>query len=230
MGISTLSAGDSVCIDDKKINEYKGRIGKWELVQTKGKLYYYLRKYGSNLDEIRSINGSDFSYNAYLFIPYSEEYVKKMRQEGIDRLKIESSDNDFIWPISEVKHISCAFGIRFGRLHTGADIPATRGTPIVAVMDGRVVSVAYSGGYGNTIILEHRDNFYSRYAHNSVNLVKKGDYVKKGQVIAYVGSSGRSTGNHLHFEIRYNDIPLNPLDFLPLNDELKETHQLRNWK
>ncbi len=230
LGISTLFADNSVCIDDKSINEYKGRIGKWELVQTKGKLYYFLRKYGATLEEIREINGSDFSYNTYLFVPYSEKYLEKIREEGIARLQMDSTDNDFIWPLKDVDNISCAFGIRFGRLHTGADFPATRGTPIVAVMDGRVISASYNGGWGNTIMIEHRDNFYSRYAHNSVNLVKVGDYIKKGQIIAYVGSSGRSTGNHLHFEIRYNDIPLNPLDFLPINDNLKETHQLRNYK
>ncbi len=100
---------------------------------------------------------------------------------------------------------------------------------IVAVMDGRVLSTRYDGGFGRTICMEHRDNFFTRYAHCDVILVKDGDFIRKGQLIGLVGSTGTSTGNHLHFEIRYNDIPLNPLDFLPYKENLRHMHKFRNW-
>ncbi|MCL2025750.1 MAG: M23 family metallopeptidase, partial [Leptospirales bacterium] len=81
-------------------------------------------------------------------------------------------------------------------------------------------SCSYNGGHGNTILVAHKNNFYTRYSHNSENLVKPGDEVKKGQIIALAGSTGNSTGPHLHFEIRFNDIPLNPLDFLPTDEDI----------
>lgn len=98
-----------------------------------------------------------------------------------------------------------------GKKHDGIDIPARSGSHILAVNDGVVV---YSGngfgGYGNVLILSHRYGFFSLYAHNKVNYAKKGETVHKGQVIAQVGSTGKSTGPHLHFEIRRDGRALNP--------------------
>jgi murein DD-endopeptidase MepM/ murein hydrolase activator NlpD len=93
-----------------------------------------------------------------------------------------------------------------------------------------VLSTVYAGGYGLTVEIEHRNNYTTKYAHLSVMFVKKGEFVKKGQLIALVGTTGNSTGPHLHFEIRSNDIPLDPLDFLPRRDSIKILHTLKNWK
>lgn len=100
--------------------------------------------------------------------------------------------------------------------HTGIDIadnPANK-TPIYATADGVVLRADIYGTYGLCIDIAHEDEIVSRYAHCSKLLVKKGETVKAGQQIAVVGSTGHSTGPHLHFEIRKNDIPQNPLDYI----------------
>ena len=98
-------------------------------------------------------------------------------------------------------------------MHTGIDIGADKGASIVAANKGTVIMAHYdkSGGYGNMVVIDHGDGITTLYAHASKLLVKVGDEVKAGQVIAKVGSTGLSTGNHLHFEIRVNGETKNPL-------------------
>jgi murein DD-endopeptidase MepM/ murein hydrolase activator NlpD len=216
-------AGELIPVDDLNFQEYKGRLGIWASVESQAKLNYYLKKFYIALKDVQANNGS-IKYGSYLFVPYSEKYIEELEAQGIRREMLTTKKSDFIWPLFHVNNISSTFGQRGNRFHTGTDMPATRGTPIVAVMDGRVLSTRYDGGFGKTICLEHRDNFFTRYAHCDVILVKDGDFVRKGQVIGFVGSTGTSTGNHLHFEIRYNDIPLNPLDFLPFKENLVQMH------
>ncbi|MFO0109935.1 MAG: peptidoglycan DD-metalloendopeptidase family protein [Alphaproteobacteria bacterium] len=121
--------------------------------------------------------------------------------------------------LSEYRQTS-GFGTRVdpfhGRLafHSGLDMAAPLGTKIHAATDGRVTFTGWKGAYGNTIDLEHGFGFGTRYGHLSKILVKQGQAVKKGQVIAIQGSTGRSTGLHLHYEVRYNDKPVNPKNFL----------------
>ncbi len=106
--------------------------------------------------------------------------------------------------------------------HTGVDIIAAVGTPVMAAAGGVVAQVAYVPEYGNVVDVDHDNGLTSRYAHLSKALVKVGDVVMKGQVIARVGATGRTTGPHLHFEVREKGIPLNPNKFLALgkNDAL----------
>lgn len=111
--------------------------------------------------------------------------------------------------------ISSAFGERWGKMHKGIDIPKNMNNEVVACLDGKVKNVFYEeAGYGNIVILDHGNGLESRYAHlNSYN-VKIGDSIKAGQKIANVGSTGRSTGPHLHFEIRLNNNPINPQKYI----------------
>ncbi len=124
----------------------------------------------------------------------------------------------FGWPV--VGKISSPFGwrrdpVRGGRdFHTGLDIRAPRGRPIVAAAAGKVVHSGWMGGYGKTIVISHPNNMTTLYAHCSSLLVKSGTTIKRGQRIALVGSTGRSTGNHLHFEVRQGGRPMNPLKFI----------------
>ncbi|MFH1873622.1 MAG: LysM peptidoglycan-binding domain-containing M23 family metallopeptidase [Pseudomonadota bacterium] len=142
------------------------------------------------------------------FVKYHKKEKKSVEQE-----KIVVDRGRFIWPLNG--KISSQFGIRNGRRHDGLDICAKNGTPIKAAGNGKVVFSGKMRGYGNLVILRHEDDFFTVYAHNSRNLVAKGKTVSKGQQIAKVGSTGRSSGPHLHFEVRNGQKARNPLFFLP---------------
>ncbi|MDR0356889.1 MAG: peptidoglycan DD-metalloendopeptidase family protein [Clostridiales Family XIII bacterium] len=116
------------------------------------------------------------------------------------------------WPVNG--RVSSGFGQRWGRLHAGIDIPAPTGTPIHASADGEVISVGWNGGYGNMVMIDHGSNIVTLYAHNSGFAVGLGQHVTGGQVIAYAGSTGNSTGPHCHFEVRVNGAPQNPMNWL----------------
>lgn len=123
-----------------------------------------------------------------------------------------SGSLDLIWPV--VGEVTSFFGMRSGRPHEGLDIAANVGTPIRAARSGKVVSVGYMGTYGLTVIIDHGQGLSTLYAHCSRVLVRTGQKVKSGQEIARVGNTGRSTGPHLHLEVRQNDVPYDPLLFL----------------
>lgn len=110
--------------------------------------------------------------------------------------------------------LTSRFGSRWGRMHTGIDIAAKIGTPIHAADGGKVVFSGTNGNYGKLIIIDHGGGMETYYAHNSKNLVSKGDKVHKGQKIGEVGNTGRTTGAHVHFEVRKNGKPVNPLSYV----------------
>jgi murein DD-endopeptidase MepM/ murein hydrolase activator NlpD len=130
-----------------------------------------------------------------------------------------SSPRAFFPPVFSGR-ISSTFGLREDplsgeeRFHKGTDIAAPAGTPIRAVAAGKVVFSGQAGGYGNLVTVEHADGTMTRYAHTAENLVSTGEQVAAGQKIALVGSSGRSTGPHLHFEVLKAGNPVNPQPFL----------------
>jgi murein DD-endopeptidase MepM/ murein hydrolase activator NlpD len=119
----------------------------------------------------------------------------------------------FAWPVRG--RLSSNFGMRRGRPHEGIDVAASRGTPIYAAESGRVIHSGRQGGYGKVVIVKHAGAYRTVYAHASKLLVRKGAFVERGQKIALVGSTGKSTGPHVHFEIRRLETPHNPLAFLP---------------
>lgn len=122
--------------------------------------------------------------------------------------------------------VGSAFGFRIdpitgqSALHTGLDFPADTGTPIVAAAGGVVIAQEYHAAYGNLVEIDHGNALVTRYAHASKVHVKKGDIVKSGQKIAEVGSTGRSTGPHLHFEVWVAGVPQNPQKFLQAGEHL----------
>lgn len=122
-------------------------------------------------------------------------------------------------------YISSGFGGRIHPIsgkykgHQGVDIPGKRGTPVNAVAAGIVVQSARVSGYGNMVEIRHPDGYTTRYAHNQKNLVKEGDLVEKGQKIALLGSTGRSTGPHVHFEVRKDEKPVNPVAYIRENKD-----------
>jgi len=119
------------------------------------------------------------------------------------------------WPVT-VGVVSSGFGERWGRAHKGLDIAADEGTPVFASQGGEVVFAADSGGgYGQLVIVKHDATWASLYAHLSAILIDEGDVVMQGAAIAEVGSTGRSTGPHLHFEIRRDGEAIDPMPLLP---------------
>jgi lipoprotein NlpD len=120
----------------------------------------------------------------------------------------------FIWPVEGT--ITRAFHPRGKHQHDGIDIAAPRGTPIRAVADGEVIySDEGPGGYGRIVILRHEAGMVTVYAHTQRNFVRVGQQVRQGERIATVGNSGRTSGYHLHFEIRRRTVPVSPFKFLP---------------
>lgn len=117
------------------------------------------------------------------------------------------------WPLKGVLY--SRYGVRGKARHDGIDIAAPQGSPITAADDGTVLFVGQQSGYGKVVILRHGRNLVTVYAHNSEVEVHEGDRVARGQVIARVGQTGRTTGPHLHFEVREGVKPKNPLLFLP---------------
>lgn len=114
-------------------------------------------------------------------------------------------------------HLTSGFGERFHpilgyeRFHAGVDLGAPAGTPIVAAADGRVVSAGWAGGYGRAVEIAHAGGLETKYGHMSRIIAYAGETVRRGDVIGFVGSSGLSTGPHLHFEVMKNGRPVNPL-------------------
>ena len=121
--------------------------------------------------------------------------------------------SSFAWPVPSSSYITSYFGWRGYEWHQGVDIAAGMGSNVIAARGGTVTYAGWLGGYGNLIILDHGDGYTTRYAHLSAYNCYYGQSVSRGQVIAFIGSTGNSTGPHLHFEILTYGTPTNPLSY-----------------
>ena len=144
-----------------------------------------------------------------------EEPVTEVVLVGTKERPPTVGSGKYIWPLKDSFTRTSGFGSRWGRQHKGIDLAVSVGTTVYAADGGTVVEAQYSGSYGNVVMIDHQNGQETRYAHNSKLLVKKGDKVYQGQPIAKSGNTGRSTGPHVHFEIRFNGEPRNPLNYLP---------------
>jgi murein DD-endopeptidase MepM/ murein hydrolase activator NlpD len=122
------------------------------------------------------------------------------------------SASGLIWPVQGP--VTSGFGWRWGRMHEGIDIAVPSGTPVVAAASGTVITAGWLGGYGNLVVIDHGNGLATAYGHNSSIPVGVGQSVAQGQVIAYSGSTGHSTGPHVHFEVRVNGSAVDPLIYL----------------
>jgi murein DD-endopeptidase MepM/ murein hydrolase activator NlpD len=125
---------------------------------------------------------------------------------------IRRGSGRLIWPVNG--SFTSPFGMRWGRLHAGIDIAAPTGTPIRAADSGGVAIAGSVGGYGNYTCINHGGGFSTCYGHQSSIGISVGQAVRQGQVIGAVGSTGHSTGPHLHFETRVNGSPVDPMGYL----------------
>lgn len=183
-----------------------------------------VKKFQISMEKTKEINESRVDLSVLkvgeeLFLPEARPEVSVLNASGRGSSSGSSSySRSFRWPV--VGRINSPFGwrrhpiTRRKSFHTGIDIKASRGYRIRAAKDGRVVYSGWMGGYGRVVVLSHGGSYSTLYAHCSKLAVRKGQRVNQGQVIAYVGATGRATGPHLHFEVRKNNSPINPLKVL----------------
>jgi len=160
----------------------------------------------ATLQELDTLAGARTDLMTVLESRLFEQKIKKMMIPTQTPVPDANLGSNFGWRIDPITGRSA--------LHTGLDFPATPGTPIYAAAGGVVVTQEYQSEYGNILELDHGNDLTSRYAHASKVFAKKGDLIKRGQKIAEVGSTGRSTGPHLHFEVLVQGIPQDPQKFL----------------
>lgn len=199
--------------------------GKWHILKTGETLEVLSKRYSVPITDIKAANDiydpDDLAPGNRLFIPTPVRIKieqKKAVTKPIPKVHPKPGsrrvNTRFIWPSNGT--ISSGYGMRHGRLHEGIDITKDRGRDIRAAAAGIVEFAGNKSGYGKTIIINHGGGFKTLYAHNQKHFVRKGMRVKVGTLIARMGSTGRSTGIHLHFEIQYRGKPQNPLRYLPV--------------
>jgi murein DD-endopeptidase MepM/ murein hydrolase activator NlpD len=152
----------------------------------------------------------------------TEARLEEVRQQEL--MHVIRSNQDLwaatpsIWPVQG--WVSSPFGARTSpftgkrEFHKGLDISAPNGTPIYAPAKGNVIFTGRDGGYGLSMMIDHGSGIKTRYAHLHSIAIKRGQKVTRGELIAYVGSTGRSTGPHLHYEVRLNGVPVNPMRYV----------------
>lgn len=145
-------------------------------------------------------------------LPSSGKYVPSGNVTGLPSFNPSAQAGQFVWPLASPTHY---ISQGYWYAHKALDLNRLNGWGIYAAAAGIVRTYSTRGGYGNYIDINHGNGWVTRYAHLAQFKVKSGEYVEQGQLIAIMGSTGRSTGPHLHFEIRYNGSPLNPLSYLP---------------
>jgi murein DD-endopeptidase MepM/ murein hydrolase activator NlpD len=204
--------------------------GRFHTVKKGDTLYEISRAYGVSVQALIRTNGiadpRDIPVGMRLRIPAgagaaggSSRSAKPSRPASGGKpagaARPVASSVRFAWPVEKVDVYS-RFGIRGNSKHDGIDLSAPRGTPIFAAADGEVIFSGWGpSGYGYIVMVKHDAAFITVYAHNNTNLVKKGDRVKRGGKLATVGTSGRATGPHVHFEIRRDRKPVDPERYLP---------------
>ncbi|MCO4793209.1 MAG: M23 family metallopeptidase [Bacteriovoracaceae bacterium] len=178
------------------------------------------KEFQVNEAEILNANrGKKFREGEWWFVPLKRGIAQLFGSGSASYANINYSaeflsTGKFLWPVPSTTKISSNFGRRWGKPHQGIDIPAKKGKDIIAADDGIVSFSGRMRGYGRIVVLKHAGGFSTVYAHNSKNSVKRGAKVYRGQVVAKIGNSGKSTASHLHFEIRKKEKAVNPMAFI----------------
>lgn len=149
-----------------------------------------------------------------VYVPFELAQREKKHKKRQLAQETQKGQKKLYWPIYGAL-ITSYYGYRWNRFHEGVDLAGPAGSPIFSADSGVVVySDNVIKGYGNMIVIKHSKNMSTVYAHNRRNLVEKGQFVKKGQRIAILGDSGETKGHHLHFEVRLNNKPVDPMLYL----------------
>jgi len=229
--VSMISERDSQLVEELKIAkldvEYKRQLKEEETGNARNKV----AEAKNRLEELSVSRAAlEGEYNRSLqklreLEKKEDQLLKESENIAKEIQRLQSSGSyaggSMVWPYPGNKSIGSYFGMRYhpilkvNRMHNGLDIGGRQGDTIVAANKGTVIVAGWSsGGYGNYVIIDHGGGISTLYGHASQLLVKVGDKVEAGQAIAKVGSTGLSTGPHLHFEVRKNGTPVNPLDYV----------------
>jgi len=180
-------------------------------------LWSIANAYGVSVASIMTANSKsseELAIGEKIFVPGGKKPQVSERQLARADVPVSRSVGErFIFPT--VGELTSGFGGRWGRQHSGIDLANDVGTQIRAARTGHVVYAGWSSGYGYTVMIEHDQGYTTLYGHLSEAIVGNRQYVKGGQVIAYMGNTGNSTGPHLHFEVQKNGVPINPYNVLP---------------
>jgi murein DD-endopeptidase MepM/ murein hydrolase activator NlpD len=191
-------------------------------VESGDTLYSLAQEYNSDVAELCEFNHISNASRIYpgqtLLLPIEEEVSAYLTADASMETVLmpvfaSRGGSGYIWPVEG--EITSLFGLRSRGDHSGLDLAADSGTPIVAAANGYVSESDWKNdAYGYAVMLDHGDGFQTVYGHCSQLLVKAGDVVRQGDAIALIGSTGNSTGPHLHFEIRIGGVCVDPLDYL----------------
>ena len=177
----------------------------------------FSQKYGLTVEALCRLNGLEdpegITSRQQIVVPSMTIDWPRPAVSRSSRTADTASSIAFIWPVSGL--LTSLYGWRNDRMHYGIDVAAPRGTTVRAAADGVVEFAGLRSSYGLLVIILHQDDWRTYYSHNSMILVEQGQSVSGGQAIAEVGSTGRATGNHLHFEVHRGERRLNPLTVLP---------------
>lgn len=229
--MSRISRNDSRMIKDLEIAkqdlEFKKKQVEQDKLKAEGKLkdsataiVNISRSKQTMEDQINLVNAriEEMEKEEEELLKKSEELESKIK--GLQSNKQKYTGGAMKWPVPSSSSITSLFGSRLHPVlnsyitHTGIDIAANYDMPIIAAKDGTVIMAGWQGGYGNAVVIYHGSGISTLYGHSSKVLVNPGDVVKTGDIIAKIGSTGLSTGPHLHFEVRKDGIPKNPLEYL----------------
>jgi lipoprotein NlpD len=194
--------------------------GVYHQVKPGETLWRICKTYGVNMQEVAEFNNitepASIRAGLKIFIPGAKgalEVDPKRAAGPEDEQKISLQKGKFHWPVRG--EITSVFGIRDKRIHNGIDICTPKGQSVQAAQEGRVSYAGSLQGYGRIVVIQHAGDYSTVYAHLGDISVKKGQPIKKGDIIGKVGESGNATGPHLHFEIRLRGRPRNPMFYLP---------------
>ena len=188
------------------------RVLRDELLANKGKLVEARSRKKQSLDSLTAKEREDATEIDALQQVSAELAAKIRSLQSTSTVQRSASAAGLIWPVNAP--LTSPFGWRWGRMHEGIDLGAAYGTPIAAAAAGTVIYAGWLGGYGNLTVIDHGGGLATAYGHQSQITVTVGQQVGQGEIIGNVGSTGHSTGPHLHFEVRVNGQAVDPLGYL----------------
>lgn len=213
-GLVLASLFGSGCASDR------GEEGFVYTVREGDSLYAIGRRVGVHHETLRRANRIEdptrLQIGTRIWVPGKRGSVQSERSHARSNARgeaVREARLKFGWPLKG--RLTSRFGMRNGRPHEGIDVAAPRGTPVRAAEAGKVIHSGRLGSYGRVVILKHAGHYRTVYAHAQRTVVTRGEFVEQGQKIATVGSTGRSTGYHLHFEVRRRETPRDPMLYLP---------------